>query len=500
MEANHMTKVVIIGAGIAGLTCGIYAQLNGFDTHIYEMHSIPGGECTGWDRGGYHFDGCVRWLMGSKPGTSLHDIWRTTGALNDDVRMVNHDIFVRYEEDGCFVNLYTNADKLEKHLLEISLQDKKEIKRLCSALREMGSMEMPLDKPMDQMTARDGLKYAVKNISKIKQLSFFNKMSMKDYAKMFKSPLLQNAILGAMPGDYKANALVMSMAGMHVGDSGYPVGGSRAMAKRMEQRYLELGGQVTYKSRVEKIIVEDGSAKGIRLDSGEEVLDDYVISCADGYATLYKLLNDQYTPDVYRNLYSNPKKHFVPTCALVFMGVDCEIREPWYDVTERREQPVCLGGKEISTASLTNFSFDETMAPKGKTVFLSYYTADFDDWNALYQDTEKYEQEKERLKQDAVEMLVKRYPQAEGKIEVTDVVTPMTYVRYCDAWRGAWMSWGDGGSDIPRYFPGELIGLKNFLMAGMWTLPPGGLPGAASSGRFAAQRITQAQGREFKTK
>ena len=64
-----MKKVVIIGAGIAGLTCGIYAQKNGFETEIYEQHTIPGGECTGWDRGGYHFDGCLHWLVGSKPGT-----------------------------------------------------------------------------------------------------------------------------------------------------------------------------------------------------------------------------------------------------------------------------------------------------------------------------------------------------------------------------------------------------------------------------------------------
>ncbi len=62
-----MKKVIIIGAGIAGLTCGVYARINGFETEIYELHTIPGGECTGWDRKGYHFDGCIHWLMGSKP-------------------------------------------------------------------------------------------------------------------------------------------------------------------------------------------------------------------------------------------------------------------------------------------------------------------------------------------------------------------------------------------------------------------------------------------------
>ncbi len=492
-----MKKVVIVGAGIAGLTCGVYAKLNGFDTHIYEMHSIPGGECTGWDRGDYHFDGCIHWLMGSKPGTSLNDLWRTTGALSDDVKIVNHEVFVRYEEGGRFVNLYTNADKLERHLLDLSPRDKKEIKRLCNAMRVMGDLGMPIDKPMDKMTAGDGIKFAFKHIGKLRQLNFFNNIKLADYVKRFKEPLLQHAIFSAIGGDYNANAFVMSMAGMHAGDSGYPVGGSRALALRMEQRYLSLGGRVSYKSRVEKIIVEGGVAKGIRLTNGEEVCGDIVISCADAYATLYRMLEDKYTPEIYRNLFANPKKHYTPTCSLVFFGVDGEIKEPWRGINIRREKPAGIDRLKVEDASIMNYSYDETLAPKGKSVMAVYYMADYDYWNAL--DQKKYRQEKERLLQDAKAFLIKRYPQLEGKIEKTDVVTPMTYVRYCDAWRGSWMSWGACGKDIPRYFPGKLNGLKNFLLAGMWTLPPGGLPGAASAGRFAAQRITEALGIEFRT-
>ncbi len=495
-----MTKVVIIGAGISGLTCGIYAQINGFDTHIYEMHSIPGGECTGWDRGDYHFDGCIHWLTGSKPGASLYDVWRTTGVINDEVRFYHHDVFARYEEDGRVLNIYTNADKLEKHLLEMAPQDKKEIRRLCKALRSFGEFGMPIDKPLDQMTMSEGLKFAAKHMAKLGLVNFYTKTKMADYAKLFKEPLLQHALINAIPGDFNASALVMSLASMNAGDSGYPVGGSRALAKRMEQRYLELGGQISYKSRVESIIIEDSTAKGIRITNGEEVFGDTVISCADTYATLYKMLGNKYTPELYRSLFEAPEKHYAPTSALVFLGLDCDIDEPWRCVNMQREQPVTIGGQEMPFVSLMNYSFDDTLAPKGKSVFAVFYPTDFDYWKDIHQDKEKYKQEKERLRQDAVDVVLKRYPQAKGKIEVTDVVTPMTYVRYCDAWRGSWMSWNDGGKDVPRYFPGKLEGLENFLIAGMWTLPPGGLPGASSSGRFAAHRITQAQGREFKTK
>ena len=492
-----MKKMVIIGAGIAGLTCGIYARMNGLETEIYERHTIPGGECTGWDRGEYHFDGCIHWLTGSKPGTSLYDLWRTTGALNDSVRIVNHEVFVRYEEDGRVVNLYTDAGKLQQHLIEISPQDEGEIKKLCKALKAMGEFGMPIERPMDKMTAGDGIKFMAKNMGKLGMLSRFNKITMKEYAGLFKEPLLQRALMAAIPGDYKANALVMSMAGMNVGDCGYPVGGSRALAKRMEQRYLSLGGKVFYKSRVENIIVKDGAAVGIKLADGREVRSDYIISCADGYATLYKMLGNKYTPQVYRNLYEHPEQHYLPTCAIVFMGVDCELGESYRAINIRREHPVSIGGVDTDIAMLLSYAYDETTAPKGKTVMACYYQGNYDYWNALYPDKEKYAQEKEKLKADAIAVLTARYPQAAGKIEATDVVTPMTYVRYCDAWRGAWMSWGEGGKDIPQYFPGEFPGLSNFIMAGMWTLPPGGLPGAAASGKFAAQRICMKEGIAF---
>ena len=92
-----------------------------------------------------------------------------------------------------------------------------------------------------------------------------------------------------------------------------------------------------------------------------------------------------------------------------------------------------------------------------------------------------------------------RFPEVAGKIEVTDVVTPITYERYCNAWRGAWMTWTNRQKGVPQYFPGTLPSLGNFILAGMWTLPPGGLPGAGASGRFAAHRICLWNGMDLKT-
>ena len=57
-------SIIIIGAGIAGLSTGCYGQMNGYRTRIFEMHNLPGGLCTSWQRQGYTIDGCLAWLVG----------------------------------------------------------------------------------------------------------------------------------------------------------------------------------------------------------------------------------------------------------------------------------------------------------------------------------------------------------------------------------------------------------------------------------------------------
>lgn len=493
-----MKKVVIIGAGLAGLTCGIYARLNGFDTEIYESHTIPGGECTGWDRKGYHFDGCIHWLVGSKEGTSLGKMWRETGALDDSVNIINYDVYAVYEEDGKAVTFYTNANRLEKHFLDIAPEDKKQIKELCGIMRVVSKFGMPIEKPMDMMTAGDGLRMAAKNMGVMMKVMKYGKMTMAELMKDFKNPLLKRAIFALFSEEYSCMAFISTLGGMNDGDCGYPEGGSRAFSKRMEQRYLGLGGKIFYRSKAEKVLIESGRAVGIRLADGKEVTGDYIVSCADGYATLKHMLEDKYTPAVYENLFSRPKDYPTPTCAIVFMGVNANLSGSRNTVI-RRKQPVSLNGITNDTAGLLNYSFDRNFAPEGKTVMASFYFADYEYWKALSGDKQKYEAEKKRLEQDAAALLLSRFPEAEGKIEVTDVVTPVTYEKYCNAWRGSWMSWCGVSKEVPQYYPGVLPGLDNFIMAGMWTLPPGGLPGAAASGKFAAQRLCIQNGMEFKT-
>ena len=135
-------SAIIIGAGVAGLATGCYAQMNGYDTQILEQHTIPGGVCTAWKRYGrnasaYTFDGCIHWLVGSKQGSPMNAIWQELGAAQGR-QMVDHDEFMRYKGPGGkdFV-LYTNVDQLEQHMKQLAPADTRVSTAFCNAIRRM---------------------------------------------------------------------------------------------------------------------------------------------------------------------------------------------------------------------------------------------------------------------------------------------------------------------------------------------------------------------------
>ena len=114
---------------------------------------------------------------------------------------------------------------------------------------------------------------------------------------------------------------------------------------------------------------------------------------------------------------------------------------------------------------------------------------DYSYWESLYSDGTAYEQKKKEIAGQALERVVVEYPALEGKIRVLDVWTPMTYTRYCNSYKGAYMSFVTTKQAKSITAPGTIKGLKNVLLASQWLMGPGGLPTAAAMGKYAAWRI-----------
>jgi len=109
-------KVVIIGAGIAGLSAGCYACMNGYDVEIHEAHSQPGGLCTSWRRGDSVIDGWTHWLTHSRPGTGYYRVWEELGAVQGR-KIFDRDVLsIVVARDGRTLHLCIDIDRLEQHL------------------------------------------------------------------------------------------------------------------------------------------------------------------------------------------------------------------------------------------------------------------------------------------------------------------------------------------------------------------------------------------------
>jgi len=100
-------KVIIIGAGISGLSAGCYLQMNEYDTEIFELHSIAGGLCTAWKKSGYIFDGCIHSVGGLNPRYKMHEYWNELIDL-DQMKFYFYDELSKViDENGNTISLYT---------------------------------------------------------------------------------------------------------------------------------------------------------------------------------------------------------------------------------------------------------------------------------------------------------------------------------------------------------------------------------------------------------
>jgi phytoene dehydrogenase-like protein len=154
-------KIAIVGGGISGLTAGIYALKAGFETEIYEKHSAVGGECTGWDREGYHIDNCIHWMVGTTGGTALNKIWRDVGAVGDCVEIIQSDKMYTSELDGEKITLWKDIERTRRELLALSPDDEAEINRLIEFSRMAEHIEIPAEKPSELMNVVDAKKWEV---------------------------------------------------------------------------------------------------------------------------------------------------------------------------------------------------------------------------------------------------------------------------------------------------------------------------------------------------
>lgn len=503
-------KVAIIGAGVSGLSAGCYLQMNGFETEIFERISGPGGLCTSWVKGGYTFNSSLDWLMGSNESSQFYKLWSELidmGSIRFYHPEIRQDIETVHHQDkyGSKVfHLYTNLSRLESYLTDLSPEDKGTIRKFIRDIRKIQTFEIPpeIRKVPSLLPWYRKINYA-RYLPMLFFLKRYGRITSSSFAARLKNPFLKEAFSLLFNGDDRPILIhTIPLAYFDRHGAGYPIGGSLAFARKIEERFLSLGGTIQYNSEVEQVIVEGNMAKGLILKNGREVKADYVLSAADWHFSVFNALGGKFIDRTIQALGNQEMLPVFPSVFLVFLGLKKKVTE--YSSLYRfplEKTLVSPDGTEYPRIELHVHNYDPTLAPGGGSVVSAcLYTSKGNYWiDLLESDKEAYHKIKDAFATQIVDILDRKLEGIRGSIDEMNVSTPASIHRYTNNWQGSTQGWLPGEKIIsPSPVAQQLPGLRNFYLSGHWTQPGGGLPVAVKSARDAAMMICHQAGIRFR--
>jgi phytoene dehydrogenase-like protein len=401
---------------------------------------------------------------------------------------------MEYGHEDTSVRLYRDVNKTERHLLELSPEDAKEIKRLCDNIRKMQNLSMPV-------TDVKGVKVTKKNrlplslllsaISAMRVMGSLSRISRDEYIGRFRHEGIKNMLRSCTTEKNGVLPVVFTMGTLARGDGGFPEGGSLPFAGRIAEKFKSLSGELLLGTRADKVIVENGKAAGVM--TGDKRLDaDAVIVTADTM-----MMDHLFDTPPKSDWLDEMRKTAEPTmCTFICLGVGADLKKYNKGYIIKAPQPIELANETYEYLSISNYAGDPVYSPEGKSAITVQLGGDTYGYWKKAKDEGRYAEEKQRIADDIIAALATGMPETQGKVEVIDVATPLTYERYCANWKGSWMTEILPGMKMKTY-PADIKGLTGVYFAGHRMMPPGGLPVALTSARDAVQCLCRDTGTVF---
>lgn len=492
-------KIIIIGAGISGLSAGIFAQKNGFISEIYEKNPVAGGLCRCWSRKGYNIDGCIHWLTGTIPGSSLRALWDELGAFTDE-EIIRSDNFGTVEIDGTRITFWTDLEKLEKELISVSPEDTKIIHKTIKYVKNFQNMHLPVEVPLSLMNLKDLLGVAKDMIFYLPSYIHCKHKNMSGHVKKFKSPILRKALGQLIPNDTNLYSTLYAYGTVASGNGGVLKGGSDTLVNNLVNSYNEKGGIIRYNSDVKRIIVSENKAVGIELTNGEKKYADYIISANDPFNT-QKLVRAENKFLFYSKHLDDVENYPIPSCLLATYSIDKEALDS-LELTSTFQfetKPFKIGDSFVGFVKIRDYSYDPHFVSNGKSVvqvMVPQVNRNYAFWDEL-KDKAQYNKEKQNVANAIKEKIEEKFPILKDKIEILDVCTQKTFERYTRSYHGCFQPFMLTAHGKMLNHNGKIDNIKNLFLASQWGITPGGIPIAMLSGKFSIQRVLNAEKLNF---
>ena len=495
--------VVIIGAGISGLTSAAILSRFGLSVCVLEMDARPGGYIAGFRRKDYRFDSAIHWLNQCGPKGLVTQAFQIIG--NDFPKAKQQDHIRRFIGDDINFLITKNVDLFRNQLIKEFPTEEKGINRFFRDARRIGKSFdnfKNVNRSMSTMNLFEKgirgmrmLRFALPFIPQIRYAG--DEGVKKGLSKYFKNEKLLS-IFSSEP-DLLSCLIPISWA--YIGDfQTPPPGGSQAYAEWLQHVVNQYKNDIIFRARVTEIEVEQGLAKSVKYDhKGKHcsVQGKYVIAACD-VETLYEQMLPKGTasPKFLKKLkgaelYSSAVTLSIALdCTAESLGFGEEVIYLTQSGVTRKEEGSgdphkC--GIHILAASVR----DKSLAPKGGgtiTVFIPGYIDQYDNWKTERDENDMVVrgQAYKELKQKVAEIILGRIEdklciELRKHIVYLDIATPITHQRYTGNKGGTMMGARPCKENMKAKVAHYKTPVGNLYLSGHWAELGGGIPIAVRS-------------------
>ena len=485
--------VVVIGSGLGGLTCALELARQGHGVAVFERHIKPGGYAHSFRRKNFQFDVSLHHVGGLDEGGMMSGILGQLGVLPQLTYRPRETLFTA-EFPDLTVRLPNSPAELLAALVKLFPHEATGLYALFIHMRQLKyetvgewldpDFSVPIEERLSTLYRSSTLQdVLVRHVSDPKLLAIFGQLWM---------------YIGLPPSLSSANFSACVFGASFTEGAHYIVGGGAALSKAMVDRLEELGSTCHTQTPVNRIVVEEGAAVGVELDTGQVVRAKAVISNANPYQTFFDLLPGDEVSRIYRYRLEQME----PSLSMysTYIGLDCPPAKLGIDVEnlfvnsdldhDQAYRRVMEHDIDATSWCLTNYTRgDDTLSPDGTGIVSIVEMTPAGDWLKL--DDQEYRKRKRAVHERLLTKYQARYPGLVEHAAVMEFGTPRTMYRYTRNHQGAVYGLAQTVQQANSKRLRNRAPIKGLFLTGAWTWAGGGYEGALMTGVQTAASVLQ---------
>ncbi|MGL4374597.1 MAG: phytoene desaturase family protein, partial [Turicibacter sp.] len=494
--------VIVIGAGLSGLTCASLLAKRGLKVTLLDACYKPGGACGIFKRDDVIFEQGTAQLFGFgekgfNPGRFLFN------SLEEELTVIKHDALYAVEFDGYRIIFYEDLELFIEQLGKIFPDDVNNFKRFYGDFTDLYNKVIaanPMYVSPDVMKKEEGAKALLKHPKEyMKFLSFMNKNTVSILKSYFKNPAvfqffdkLTSMYCYTTVEETPAILSAVMFVENHIGGGYYVAGSTMQLTGKLEKVIEENGGMVKYSSEVNKIVVENESVTGVKLCDGTQLFAENVVYSGNVWDLYGTLLKNSVKPIF--NEWAQDLKPAYPSVVLFALVREAAIPEGTLPIEMIVHDKTKLDDSEITVYILS--IDDQTLCPPGyhSVMAIGPTKKDWPSGRGMGYHTVEYRAKKREEEKRVLGIIEKRFPGFESHICYTEFSSPATIEKYAMKYKGSVCG---PKQELGQHMMKRLKAkshLKGLYHCGESTVMGTGVPAVMISGIAAANLILRIKG------